>query len=597
MDEKNYPYVNEPSKIWDEYQKSKQYQDSMGFRTEFPEIIRFKEGNQWPAPTKKTKNFPRPVFNITEMFIRNKRASVTNQNLEISYSPLEIFADNDEAKKNAEEGAKVYSDYSKVVWENLDQNELNNDFVDDAITLGTGILHYYWDDEVYGGGQLKYVGDLAGEVIDVLNIGVASPRERNIQKQKWVIIESRKEYKEVIELAKANSISPILLELIKPDNYDGAYDNDRKINDDDEVTILTKYYKKDGVVYYSKCTREVMLINDRMLTPNTEKEEITMEVSEDGIQVEEVSIEEKPKITLYPIVVLIYKKRKKSFYGIGEAKDIIPINKLYNQLKGMMALNVIRTGNPNILAKKNALKQQLTNEGGQLINDYYEGGGDGIKYMQPPNFSNEFSKICAEIFEMARTLTGNTDVSTGEVLGANMAASAIIALQNQARTPIKEIQSRFFGCMKEVGDIWCQFYKTFYSTTRKVSTEKNGVIETRNFKGTDYAGTDFKTKVEVAVSSDKESLSMSVLENMKAAGDINKYQYVELAPDSAIPFKAKLKEMWEQEDEQKQLLAQAMEQIKQYQSILRMGNNPVNPINMEGGTQNAMQTMPNGNVN
>lgn len=565
-------FENEASKIFGEYKETKAYQNAMGFTTDFPEIVRFKEGDQWPAPTKKTKNFPRPVFNITEMFIRNKRAAVTNQDLEISFSPLETDEFN---KETAEEGAKAYTDYSKILWENVDQNELNNEFVDDAITVGTGIMHYYWDDSVEGGSTLKYIGDLAGEIIDVLNIGVAKPREKNIQKQPFVILESHPTLKEVQELAKKEGISGYEYDLIKPDNYDASYDSDKKAKDDDEVTVLTKYFKKDGVVYYSKCTQSVMLIKDRELTPFTE-----VEYDELGEPIE------RPKITLYPIVVLTYKRRKKSFYGIGEAQDIIPINKLFNQFYGMEALSVIRTGNPNVLAKKGALKQPLTNEPGQVIEDNYEGGGDGIKFMQPPNFSNEFSKLSGEMFEMARTLTGNTDVSTGEVIGANMPASAIIALQNQAKIPIKEFQSRFFSAMKEVGDIWCQFYKTFYSTARNISVENDGKTETQMFRGTDYAGTDFKTKVEVTVSSDKESLAMSVLENMKAAGDIDKYQYVELAPDSAIPFKAKIKKMWD--NEKNDLLVQAMQIIKQQQEMLGMN---------QGGMSNEMQTMPNRNVN
>ena len=570
-------YENKAGKIWEEYSKMKEYQDSMDFRTDFPEIIRFKEGDQWPAPTQKTKNFPRPVFNITEMFIRNKRAAVTNQNMEISYVPLEVD-ENEEMRATAEQGARAYSEFSKVQWENVDQNTLNNEFVDDAITLGTGLLHYYWDDNITGGGTLKYIGDLAGEIIDVLNFGVANPREKNIQKQEALILESRKTIRQVQELAKKEGITGYMYDLIKPDNYDALYDSDKKVKDDDEVTVLTKYFRKNGEVYYSKSTHNVMLIDDRSLTPTVSDEE--------AVENEEAIVTAEPaKITLYPVVVLTYKNRKKSFYGIGEAQDIIPINKLYNQLKGMMALNVIRTGNPNILIKKKALTQTLTNEGGQQIIDNYEGGGDRIKYMQPPNFSNEFSKISAEIFDMARTLTGNTDVSTGEVLGANMAASAIIALQNQAKTPIKEFQQKFFSAMKEVGDIWCQFYKTYYSTARNISVENDGEVETETFRGTDYAGTDFKTRVEVTVSSDKESLSMSVLENMKAAGDITKEQYVELAPDSAIPFKAKLKEMWGKTSQEKMLLAQAMEQIKAYRQMLG-----------QGGAQNEVQTMPNGNV-
>lgn len=586
MNEESELIDKECLKIWKEYENGIAYQNSMNFRTEFPKIIRFKEGEQWPAPTKKTKNYPRPVFNFTEMFVRSKRSAVTNQTLSMTYFPLEIDDNDEEAMNIAEKGAQDFTDYSKVVWENVDQDELNNEFVDDAITLGTGVLHYYWDNNINGGRTLEYVGELCGEVIDVLNIFFANPRIRNIQKQSWIIIETRMTVKEARKLAKENGASKLEVDLIRPDNYKDVYDNDSKIKDEDNVTVLIKYYKKDGEVFYSKSTQTVMLVKNKALTPTVENvNEIPPEESNN-----EEFFDKKAKITVYPIVVLSYKRRKKCIYGIGEVQDIIPANKLYNQLKGMTGLNVIRTGNPNLITKKGALKQQLTNEGGQLITDYWMGNGDGIKYMQPPNFTNEFSKIGNEIFEMERTITGVTDVSTGEVTGASMAASAIIALQNQAKTPIKEFQTKYFSAMKEVGDIWCQFYKTYYSTTRKMSIQKNNKMETRNFRGTDYAGIDFKTKIEIIASAEKESVTMSVLENLKASKDIDKYQYIDLMPDTAVPFKAELKKLWEADNKKDQLLMQAMEQIKMYQKMLGINKS-------QGGESNEMQTMPNGNVN
>lgn len=565
-------------KIWQEAEKSRSYQESMGFRNDFPEIVRFKEGKQWPAPTKKTKHFPRPVFNITAMFIGNKRAATTNQTLTLSYIPLEMNMANSEI---AAKGAEDYSNYSSVVWENVDQDELNNELVDDALTLGTGVLHYYWDEHSRGSlAGLEYIGDLKGEIIDILNIHFANPRIKKVQEQEWIIIETRMNVKDARKLAEKNGVNKSKIELIQPDENRDIYDNDYKVNDDDQVTVLIKYYKKDGVVFYSKSTQSVMLIDERELTPRIvekDSEKETQPIS---------------RITVYPIVLLRYKNRKKSIYGIGEAQDVIPANKLYNQLKGMTSLNVIRNGNPNVLTKPGALKQKLTNESGQMIVDYYMGGGDGIKYMQPPNFSSEYSKVANEIFEMSRIVTGNTEVSTGETIGANMAASAIIALQSQAKTPIKEFQSRYFSAMKEVGDIWCQFYKTFYSITRMMSVEKNGKVETREFNGAKYANIDFKTKVEVSSSAEKESLIMSTLENLKSAGEITKEQYVDLAPESAIPIKRKLKDAWKDEATTKKLLAKAMELLKKYQQILGEKN-----INLdEGGIINEMQTVSNGNV-
>ena len=60
----------------------------MGFRERFPEYIRFKEGDQWPPATARTRNLPRPVFNIVEMFIRTKRAAVLNPHIAMTYLPV-----------------------------------------------------------------------------------------------------------------------------------------------------------------------------------------------------------------------------------------------------------------------------------------------------------------------------------------------------------------------------------------------------------------------------------------------------------------------------------------------------------------------------
>ena len=259
-------------------------------------------------------------------------------------------------------------------------------------------------------------------------------------------------------------------------------------------------------------------------------------------------------------------RRKKCIYGLGIAQDVIAINKAINQLKAMQLLNAIQCGNPALITRPNAIRQKITNQGGQIITDYSP-DGNGLRYLQPPNFSTVFSQLGNEMFELARTTTGVTDVSTGETLGANMAASAIIALQNQAKTPIKELQNRYFSAIKEVGDIWLEFFKAYYNTDRNMMVEdEEGNSENRIFNGSQYADIDYKLKVEVSVASDKETLAVSLLDAMRAREDINKEQYVELMPDGAMPFKADIKEIWKKEKQD--VLVQAMGQIKQQQMII-----------------------------
>jgi len=53
----------------------------------------------------------------------------------------------------------------------------------------------------------------------------------------------------------------------------------------------------------------------------------------------------------------------------------------------MMLLSVQQTAWPKIIAKVGALTQTVTNEPGEILTDHFI-NGEGIKYMQPPNFSS-----------------------------------------------------------------------------------------------------------------------------------------------------------------------------------------------------------------
>ena len=539
--------IRKAGEIWKQYLDGVKYQQSMGFTTDFPKFISFKEGDQWAAVTENTKNLPRPVFNITEMFIRSKRAAVTNQGLSLVYTPLEVF-DDEETQTRAEQGAKDFTDFAKIMWENLDQEELNNEFVDDAVTVGTGILHYYWNPNKQGGNQLKWNGDLEGEVLDPLNVFFANPHRKKVQDQEWIIIQDRMTVKEARDLARREGIAEELVRLIGADNNEsGEYTSETKeVTENDKITVLLKYFKKDGVVYYSKSTSSLVIIDDRLLTPEVEGSTY--------------------KMGLYPIALMSCIRRKKCIYGLGYAQDVIAVNKALNQLNGMELLNAIQCGNPAVIVTPNAIRQKITNQGGQIITDHSP-NGNGIRYLQPPAFSTIFSRLGNEMFELARTTTGVTDVSTGETLGANMAASAIIALQNQAKTPIKELQNRYFSAIKEVGDIWLEFFKAYYNMDRNMIVEdEEGKAENRVFNGSNYADIDYKLKVEVAVATDKETLAVSLLDAMREREDINKEQYVELMPDGAMPFKADIKEIWKKEKQD--VLVKALQQIQQQQMII-----------------------------
>jgi len=529
------------TKLWDEYRAGLEYQSSMGFAADFPVFEAFKEGDQWPAATQRTRNLPRPVFNIVDMFIRTKRAAIVNQPITIQYTPSEYAADPGAASL-ASNGAKDFTDYARQLWESCEQDELNGELVDDAATLGTGVLHYFFDSSVRGRGEHPFTGEIRGETIDPLNIFFGDPQCRNVQRQPYIIIAQRVDAEKVREQAKAEGLAKDQLKLISGDDrheHEG-YDAARKeLSNRKKVTVLTRYYRKNGAVVYDRCTEHVEIIRERSLTP-------------DGSAY---------TITRYPVVVLNWYKRKKCIFGIGECQTLIPPQKAVNFLKAMELMSAQQTAWPKTIVKPGAINQPITNEPGEVLTDYCA-NGTGIAYLNPPAMSSGASALAQSIFDLMRTVSGVNEVTTGEPIGSNIAASAIIALQSQATKPIEEVQSHYWRAIKQVGAIWEELIKAYYNTERNITTsdiseDDDPANSTRPFLGAAYADVGFRLSIDVGTSSEySEALAMSTLDNFLNRGFIDQFDYVELAPQNVVPFREQLKKRWADRDAQKQALLQ-----------------------------------------
>ena len=189
------------------------------------------------------------------------------------------------------------------------------------------------------------------------------------------------------------------------------------------------------------------------------------------------------------------------------------------------------------------------------------------------------------MIDLTRVVTGTTEVVTGESMGANMAASAIIALQNQAQTPVNEIQRRFWRAVMEIGRIWMAFFKTYRSLPRSIVIDDGEEMQSREFTGSDYADYDFSLQVDVGASSEYSAvLAQATLDKMLDRGDITIDQYIELSDPNVAPFKERFKRM--RETQQTQIQAQVpwqipvaagapQEQVNGYQSVSGVGGIPL----------------------
>jgi hypothetical protein len=496
-----------------QYQDGLSYKRRMGFLDKWPEMERMKAGDQWPAPTQRTRSMPRPVFNVIKMIEGHKVANVMSEQIKLMYTNQEMDS---EAESDT---GDLFSRYADATWERLKQDELNEEALDIAANTGTVAIHYYFDVNKKGGREFPWIGELEGEVLDPVNIFFGNPQQRKVQEQPYILISSREDVKSIRDQARANGMSKEMVTQIKPDKdtQDEVYDGAKtEVNDTGKVTVITRYWKgKDENIYFCKVSS--------------------------GLTIKKAT---STNLSLYPVAVMQWERRKKSIFGIGETEGLIPNQKAINLLMAMQILSAQLTGWPKLIYKAGAIDpSKVTNAPGEMIEDRSAPGvGDGVKYLNPVNMSAAAANLVEQILTITRQVTGANDAATGTAPSADLNATAIMLLQKAAGIPIESIKRRFYNLVEDIGRIWEDFWKVKYNIARQVTLKDDENEEyPEYFKGTDHQGTELNLKIDVGPSSTySESLMLSSLDKFLERGDITFEQYLKFAPKNVVPYRDRL---------------------------------------------------------
>ena len=563
-----YDLQEQAAKIWDMYQKGLDYQVTSGLAEKIPLCVRFYEGDQWAKSTEKTKNFPRPVINVTRMIVRNKKAGVLSNDTSIVYSC-------DDPEKS-----RRFSNFGAYITKELGQKSLDRKAVGEAAIKGTCVYHYYWDADAVGKrGNLD--GAVRGEIIDPLNIFFENPNNDNEQSQKWIIIRSRVS----VETAKAMADEDVDQDLITSDENESKY-NEKEQDEKNKCTVLTRYFRKDGEVYFEKSLKGTVIVKARPLHPDISKAKKILAGDEDIPNEEGYEAKnDKPygKIAnLYPIAVGNYEKKDKSIFGIGEVEGVIPNQRSINTNLGLQLLNVQSVWGGKWLVHPNALRgQKITNDPCQVLVDYSATNG-GIKKVTEQVYNDVPLKILEETMTATRVVTGATEVMTGETIGANTSGAAILQLQSQAQKPIEELQQSFWETKVKCGKILEMFYKLYYEDVEYTykSEDQSGMtpvnpngmplerIETDTFRGSEFMDDEFEVTVEVIAGAKGTEVSLvQSLDNLLQQNAIDIVTYFELYPHNALPNKSEI--LQAVKDKQNSQMVQMQAQIQQYEMQLQ----------------------------
>lgn len=576
----------EVSSLWKMYEDGRGYLSTMGLTKKIPTYNRFYEGDQWPAPTKKTQGLPRPVVNFIKMIVRNKVAIILAAKARILFEAELSDAD-----------INPLNDFTDYIVKEIGQADLDREAVQQACIEGTYIYHYYWDAEAVGkDGQVA--GGVRAELLDTLQVIFENPTQRDEQKQKWIIIVSR----ESVDSVKAKADKGVDLSAIVPDEVDGDEYGTVEQDGSKLCTVVTRYFRRDGEVYVEQATKTVAFKAPVPIAPDVPAamKELFPEPAADEVEDESVDAPnndlpdaagkaadkssgqkegkkplqgERSRAYLYPVVVGQYEPRKKSIYGIGEVEGLIPNQRYVNTLLGMALLNVMTVAWDKYVVHPGALKHQvITNETGQVLTDYSNTNGNGIKRLGGAAMSGLPVNLCDTIMNMTRTVTGSTEVMSGETVGSVSSAMGISLLQEAAKHPINNLREGFWATKKKQGLVLAQFFRLFYQNKEYVTeVEEKGEDGTTQkarrlgtFNGSMLEGMRYDVVCEATVGTNSSSAgTIALLDQLFSGGHIDIKTYVRLYPDDALTSKKELEETVEAME--KSQLAVAKSELAQVQ--------------------------------
>lgn len=574
--------------VWKDYEKGVMYNRMMHLYDDTEDNYDFYYGNQWKNA--KLGNIEKVCLNVINSIVKYKTGVLSQNTYNVIYNLLSDTED-EQLKKIC----NLLAEKSDSIFENERLDAKARTIIKDACINDEGIFHNYYD---------PTISDIKVEIVNKNNVCYGNENESNIQLQPYIILSFRRNVKELKEEAKnVYKLTDEEIEYILPDNYvEEQAGMEVKY---EEITpmclVLLKYYKKNGKVYYTKCTKFVTLEEDRATD-----------------------------MSLYPVAHFLWEDKKGSARGIGEVRRLIPNQIEINKTIMRRIISVQLSAYPKLVINNDFVKDTTAlNKVGAVIKVSGGASIDDVRkqvgYLNATSMSGDSRSVQEELINYTQNFNGSTtDEARGNVDPTKASGKAILAVQQATQQPLNEQQYRYKEFLEDEARIWLDMWKAY---------EVNGLIlyaDEEVEKREEKTGMAVIEKVKVPIIITQEQLQKlkanikvditpitafdiyaqeESLENLFIQGKITFEEYVEaLPPHSAMP-KDKLQKIIKQREETKrqiQLQAdQANNQINQIQQILQQkqfeqdinaneidniqnqGNSQIN--NMLGGIQNAMQ--------
>lgn len=515
--------------IWTLYNKSVEYARRHGYFTDVDRCNKFFNGDQWEnlildgiSPIQ--YNFIKPIVNF-------KVNTITSKLRQVNFQANNI--EDTEFRATAKKVCDLFNQRAGRVWEKDQMDIKCKRLVRQSAINSESILYITFDEEE---------NDPKNEILNKLDVFYGNENEQDIQRQPYILAKKRMTLLEAKELARYYGLSEKKIELLQGDN-----DTQDEAGEKDEVnrmiTILTRFYFKNGTVHFDKSSRYV-----------------------------DICKEQDMQTSYYPFCHMIWEEKEGSARGEGQVRTLIN-----NQIETNK--NALR----RLIAVKNTAYPQKVYDGTKIANPealnavggVIEAKGTGVEDVrktfaitQPGTMSPDAEKLQVELISTTRELESASDTATGQINPENASGRAILAVQQAAQQPLDDQNLALNTMLEDMARIWMDMWK--------VHNRKNG-MKLERIDVDPRTGEDI-VSVEKVNATTLEKLKTSVRIDITPVGAFDRYareqslenlalsqqfmntswlkDYVSLLEPDSNMDKSKLEELIKQREAQQQRIRQ-----------------------------------------
>ena len=527
--------------IWNLYEKGRNYHRMTGIYTDTDRNYRMYNGNQWGKaklgdvePVQ--KNFIKPIVKY--------KVGVVHDNLyAIVYSSQNN--ENTEFHKEAERYCEMLNRYAARVWEKDKMDYIGRKITKDSAINDEGIIYVDFDKE-----KMLPVN----EIVKKNDVYYGNENDEDIQSQPYILIRKRIPVTNAVEFAKAEGLSEEKTAYIIGDNDTFEESGEAaKLELDNMVTIVYKFYKKNGTVHFACATRWLDIVED----------------ADTGLK-------------LYPIAHFNWEEREGSARGEGEVRYLIPNQIEVNRTEVRRVITVKYQAYPQkvVDSSKIANPTALNTVGGviktngQPVDDVHKIVGT----LTPAQMSPDVKQLQDDLIQVTRDLAGAGDIATGNVNPEDASGRAILAVQQASQSPMTEQKEGYKNFVEDIAKIWLEYLiihavegiNLEESVTDPTTGEE--VVQMVNVPQVTLEQLQATVKVDITPKSVYDRFAQEqTIENMLMQGLLSAQRvgelaiYAELLDDDSVAPKQKIKEAVELIREEQQRIAQIQAQAQAMQ--------------------------------